>query len=701
MEYRAGNPEGPKSDISDYLPVYALQQVQDSFFRVTTAPAGIFGKNDQPITRPSGTAEFCDIIRSSTLGMQRCRNCHELLNAQASMHGITGMPCAYIPAIVNAAVPIIADGKVLGVFATGPVLTDMIDESNLARYTSKSGMEAGLLIKAIETLPRLPMEDFLSHLRHLDVVLQLLIAVSGSRTDTIVSTDLPDLQTEIDSIRTAISVATKIRGVLHNADNLDELTHAILQVLQDDRGYSNAWIVLFDAEQNIVASSEAGIGEIFKYFVTQYENDLVPDCIAAVLSAGEVQVRDAPVAACRDCPLIRMCNNKTGLTVRLKDDSGMHGVLSVYMPHGLFDESGEKPFITSISRDIAFAVSYHLGKMENRQMKSDIHVRNEAIESSINPIAITDLSGNIQYANPAFLKIWGFQKQSTVSGRSIFSFFHRDNVPVSMRMKFLRDMLSKGYIRQILPGLSLDGRPFYLALSASLIKDMNKEPFGFAVHMIDVTELKQKEELLRKSEVRFTHITENAEEWIWEIDSDNRFLYVNPVAEKILGFTPQELMNDISLRDLVHPSSVADFASITKKLHSGYKSLRDVELTLISKQGTPVLTRSKCFPFFGELGEHLGYRGVTIDITELVRLREEIESALAQIAENIKYFQILNDEIRNPLTIMVASLELSDFEFREKLLAQIDAINRLITQLDQGTLQSMKIVEYLKKHHSL
>lgn len=701
MAFRAGSPEGMEPDLSDYLPVYAMQQIQESFSNTVMVAAAISDKDGQLITKRTGSAEFCDIIRSSSIESHLCNNCHERLIAQASMHGITWMPCAYISEIVRAAVPIVAAEKVVGIFEAGPILTDSIDENGLARYASASGMEAELLVQALETLPRQSMEGFMGHLKHLDLVLQLLIGVSGSRTDQVMATNLPDLQTEIDSIRMTISASSRIREMLHNAESLEELPLDILQLLLAQRGYSNAWIVLFDTEDKIVAYSEAGIGEIFGYFIKRYDNGLVPNCAAAALIDSDVLVRPAPVAACRDCPLVRMCNGKTSMTVKLMDDSGVHGILSVHMPQKTFDEAEEKSFIGSISRDIAFASSYHLSKLENLQMKADIHVRNEAIESSINPIAITDLSGNIQYANPAFLELWGVQKRSAVNGRSLFSFFHRDNVPVSSRMKFLREMTSKGYMRQILPGMSLDGRPFYLFLSASLIKDANKEPFGFAVHMVDVTELKLKEELLRKSEVRFSHITENAEEWIWDIDLDGQFRYVNPVAEKILGFTIQEMTNGLNMRDLVHPSSDADYAAINRKLRSGQRSLNDFEITLISKEGAPVLTRSKCFPFFGEFGEHLGYRGVTIDITEVVRLREEIESALAQIADNIKYFQILNDEIRNPLTVMVASLELSDFEYREKLLSQIDTINRLITQLDQGTLQSMKIVEYLKKHHSL
>ena len=87
------------------------------------------------------------------------------------------------------------------------------------------------------------------------------------------------------------------------------------------------------------------------------------------------------------------------------------------------------------------------------------------------------------------------------------------------------------------------------------------------------------------------------------------------------------------------------------------------------------------------------------DITETVEMREREKETLGQIEENLLSLAILNDHIRNPLTIITAAADLQVGESREKILAQVDQIDEIVRKLDQGWLESAKIREFLIKHH--
>ena len=58
----------------------------------------------------------------------------------------------------------------------------------------------------------------------------------------------------------------------------------------------------------------------------------------------------------------------------------------------------------------------------------------------------------------------------------------------------------------------------------------------------DITGRKKAENALRESEKRFKDVTENAMEWVWEVDTNGKYVYASPIIEKILGYKPKEVL---------------------------------------------------------------------------------------------------------------------------------------------------------------
>ena len=70
---------------------------------------------------------------------------------------------------------------------------------------------------------------------------------------------------------------------------------------------------------------------------------------------------------------------------------------------------------------------------------------------------------------------------------------------------------------------------------------------------------------MKKSEERFKDLSERTSDWIWELDTEGRYIYSSPVSEEVLGYRPKEIIGRHfsaffrdkekgRLKDLVHDS---------------------------------------------------------------------------------------------------------------------------------------------------
>ena len=62
---------------------------------------------------------------------------------------------------------------------------------------------------------------------------------------------------------------------------------------------------------------------------------------------------------------------------------------------------------------------------------------------------------------------------------------------------------------------------------------------------------------------------------------------------------------------------------------------------------------------------------------------------------------ILNDEIRNPLTVIVAWAEMGDDNIKDKIIEQVRIIDGIINSLDRGWLQSTKVWKFLNRYYGI
>jgi len=88
-----------------------------------------------------------------------------------------------------------------------------------------------------------------------------------------------------------------------------------------------------------------------------------------------------------------------------------------------------------------------------------------------------------------------------------------------------------------------------------------------------------------------------------------------------------------------------------------------------------------------------------IDITDRKQMESVKRKALEQIEKNIEQFAILGDHIRNPLAVIVGLSSLTPSDVTDKIILQAREIDRIVTQLDMGWIESEKVREFIKRYY--
>jgi len=88
------------------------------------------------------------------------------------------------------------------------------------------------------------------------------------------------------------------------------------------------------------------------------------------------------------------------------------------------------------------------------------------------------------------------------------------------------------------------------------------------------------------------------------------------------------------------------------------------------------------------------------DITDHKRFEEQLKTGgITQIEHNMEQFQILNDQIRNPLQAILSYVNLDCVHYRQDITKQISMIDALVDRLDYGWVESEKVRRFLIRHY--
>ena len=179
--------------------------------------------------------------------------------------------------------------------------------------------------------------------------------------------------------------------------------------------------------------------------------------------------------------------------------------------------------------------------------------------------------------------------------------------------------------RVILPDASVR----HIYAQSDIYFDADGRPVRLVGASLDITERKQAEEALRKSEEQLRRIIESTREGVWLIDRDAVTIYVNPQMAKMLGYLPEEMLGS-AIYDYIFEEDRSTCQQIFAQLKQN--GGQQIEFRYRRKDNSAIWALVNTNAIYDRTGQIETFLGMFTDITE----RKCLEEQLRQRSETLQ-----------------------------------------------------------------
>jgi PAS domain S-box-containing protein len=232
------------------------------------------------------------------------------------------------------------------------------------------------------------------------------------------------------------------------------------------------------------------------------------------------------------------------------------------------------------------------------------------------------------FYSPRWAQILGYEAEEV--GNSMEDWKNRIHPEDSMKvLKALEDHLKREtpeYVSEYRIRCKDGSFKWVLDRGKVMARAGDGKPLRVLGSLSDISTRKQAEEALRSSEERYRGLVETTCDWVWEVDVEGRYTYCSPQVQKLLGYTPPEVVGH-SPSDFMPEAEAKRVTAIFKEIAKKREPFQGLENTNSHKDGHLVVLETSGVPVFASDGTFTGYRGTDRDITERKRLEEQLRQA--------------------------------------------------------------------------
>ncbi len=373
----------------------------------------------------------------------------------------------------------------------------------------------------------------------------------------------------------------------------------------------------------------------------------------------------------------------------------------------LFDKQGNFNGTMGVFTDITDR------KMALEALRESEERYRAVVETTASGISITDKNENFTFVNPGLAKMLGYEPHE-LTGKNLAEITFPECYEKFKKQTKKRKKGKHSSYETILK--HKNGSPVNVWVSASPLFDAEGNFESTLAIITDITERKEMEEAIAQERNLLHLLMDNIPDAIYFKDRKGRFIRINKAQARNLGISdPNEAIgkHDRDFFSLEHVKHAAEDERIILK--TGEPLINRIE-QVTRPDGWTIWVSATKVPFYDVDGKIAGIIGISRDVTELVKIQEELkfknmelDKALVKAEEATRakseFLANMSHEIRTPLNavigmtglLMDTPLTAEQLEFVETIRSGGEALLSVINDiLDFSKIEAGKIdLEYI------
>ena len=277
----------------------------------------------------------------------------------------------------------------------------------------------------------------------------------------------------------------------------------------------------------------------------------------------------------------------------------------------------------------------------------------ELFESLQEGIYITTPEGTILDANPALVRMLGYDSKEELLKRQVPEIFVDRAERKIVKEQVERQPMMQG--REITL-VRKNGTSIVCLNTAGAVRDNAGRVVRYQGSLLDVTERREMERHLHQQQEFARRLVDNFPDLILVLDTAAHYTFVSPRCKEVLGYDVEELQ-DMEFGGRTHPEDLPAALTLYRDIVAGKQTFASLEVRVRHKQGDWRRIRFNFSPLCNEKGDIEGVVLSGRDVTDLKRLEEQLIQA-EKLAAMGQMLAGVAHELNNPLTAILGVTEL-------------------------------------------